>query len=162
MLTCLEEIVAHTHNSCICLILICCVSYLCALMLINISSCMLGWLHLALPIASSCTFLEFKHCKGRYSKRSEQRCSEQRPSYLMQNWKIKCIRFDAFWMGTVRALYRSAVRTAPLSDPRGQFMGAVQELYRSALRTAPKANLRQTYQNDHTLIWPPIYMPLWL
>ena len=162
MLTCLEEIVAYTHNSCICLILVCCVSYCCALMLIFISSCMLVWLLIALSIALSCIALDFLHCKGHCSKRStkrcSKRCSEQHPQDLMQKWFLNASDLMHFeW-----ALYERCTEALFVQRPSQTREFRLWALYRSALCTAPKANIRPTYQNDHTLIWPPLYMPLWL
>ena len=113
-------------------------SYLCALMLINISSCMLGWLHLALPIASSCTFLEFKLCIGRCSKRSTKRCSnsahhtwckkcELNASGLMQfigrcTWRCtkRCSYSAPLFPreNRARALYRRCTRALYVQRPR--------------------------------------------
>ena len=117
MLTCLEEIVAHTHNLCICLILVCCVSYLCALMLINISSCMLVWLHF---------------CIGR----SQKGCTKSPLRALY--------RPDRFNSVAVRALYgrctcavQSAVQGALHRAPLCFLVRTEQGRCTGALRTAP-------------------------
>ena len=50
---------------------------------------------------------------------------------------FKSIRSEVFLLVAVRALYRSAVRTAPIYFREGQCFGAVQALFISAVRTAP-------------------------
>ena len=159
MLTCLEEIVAHTHNSCICLILVCCASYFCALMFINISSCMLCWLHHAYPIALSCLDLGLHFCNGRYQKHSTEALYEQRPYErctdlidLIQSLLGRCTK-----RCTKRSTY-SATLFSRENRARALYRRCIEALYVQR----PRQNMRQTYQNDHTLVWPPIYMPLWL
>ena len=151
----MKRLVAHTHThiSCLTHFLVCCVCVviMCSLMFINISSCMLVWLLIALSIALSCITLEFLHCKGR--------CSEQRPQDLMQKWSFKCIRSDAFWCGAVQ----SAVRIAPLCFPErtelGRYTGAVQ---RRSTYSAQGKNRCHFSKRPHFGLTPYIYATLTL
>ena len=102
------------------------------------------------------------------------------------NCSFKCIRSDAFLGGVVRALF---VQRHSVSR-EGRVLGAVQALYRGAVRTAPMKNsawcssilqerrctcrstysdsysaqgiFSLTYQNASLCFRLPIYMPLWL
>ena len=105
-------------------------SFLCALMLINISSCMLGWLHLALPIASSCTFLEFKLCIGRCSKRSTKCCSNS----AHHTW---CKKYDLNASGLMQfiwALYERCTKRCSYSAPLFPRENRARALYRRCTR----------------------------
>ena len=92
-------------------------------MFINISSCMLVWLHLAYPIALSCLDLGLHFCIGRSEKRSTEALYEQRPLSTIQTWSIL--------IGRCWGAVQSALRTAPLCFPvrteQGHCTGAVQK-----------------------------------
>ena len=149
MLTCLEEIVVHTHNSCICLILVCCVSFMCALMLINISSCILGWLHLALPIALSCIILGFFLCKGRCSNSAHH------------TWCKKCHLNASSLMHFCWALYERYTKRCSYSASLFSRENRARALYRRCTMALYVQRPRQKHGNlfkMNTLWFGPLYI----